>query len=616
MFYFCWVSVRRWETFRIYSFTLLIVPMLIFFLTTVVILGLVIVLLCKRLPTSNKTRVHVLKQNSCYVFVLAFESMVAGGIWLTQFFSVQRHMHENSPPCFCCHRTLVFAIVFAVTHSIRGVVDCITWFVMFSIGPRDFCRLWKRIVTCCKKRTWKIPAELSMPLVMPSYTTVDKALRRDIIYCINRGILDVIDTMIKNEKEYRRLGHVANRVAAAVMVNQAAEEEDSDIEQAFSKNVAELTTRKIKFTPKSTYGIFSFVSMEPSVFRMLWKCHELNLNTFKQSFHINDIKDVASSGMEEKFSEGKSGSFFYFTHDHRYVIKTVNEEEKRFLCKIASSYYEYIKDNPDSLIVRLYGLYQVQLAWEQKYISVIVMENIFHSLEHLKIHEKYDLKGSTVKRQTQKKSRKSGVLKDLDLRNNVCIGPENKAALLEQLEKDTEFLARHHIMDYSLLLGIHDYRHHQENLRRLTTTLAIDGFEVVDRRDSLIDTASQASFLTDSQSPREASFMVTKSRCSRFRQDYGGLRSYNPKHPIYGQEAETNVNLFSISSYNGKSFNDLPVATYYIGLVDILQEYNMRKQLEHFWKATICRADPEGISVVDPTKYRQRFLNFIGKKFD
>ena len=113
------------------------------------------------------------------------------------------------------------------------------------------------------------------------------------------------------------------------------------------------------------------------MFRLLWKYHKLNLQSFKQSFHIHDLKDVDSSGMQEQFSEGKSGSFFYFTHDRRYVIKTVNAEEKKFLCKIAPSYYEFIKDNPDSLIVRLYGLYQVQLAWEQKYISVIVMENIF-----------------------------------------------------------------------------------------------------------------------------------------------------------------------------------------------------------------------------------------------
>ena len=613
MFYFCWVSVEEWETFRIYSMSLFVIPQLVFFLTTLVILTLVVILLCKRLPTSSKIRVQVLKQNFWYIFVLTFESMCVGGIWMTQYVTVQKQIEEGSYPCFCCHRALVLAIAFAVIHSVRGVVDCVTWFFMFSIGPQDCSYLWRRIAIRCKRRTWQAPPELSIPLVTPNNTTVDKALRRDIIYCINRGILDVIETMIDKEEECAQLGEVYNPIAATALVKQLEEEEDIYAELKFSKNTQlELNTRKIKFSPKSTYGIFSFVSMEPSVFRLLWKNHKLNLNSFKQSFYIHDLKDVDSSGMQEQFSEGKSGSFFYFTRDRRYVIKTVNTEERQFLCKIAPSYYEYIKDNPDSLIVRLYGLYQVQLAWEQKYISVIVMENIFHSLQRLKIHEKYDLKGSTVKRETRKKSTESAVLKDGDLHNKVYVGPENKAALLEQLRKDTEFLARHHIMDYSLLLGIHDHRRQEQN-RRLTNTLTIDDFQVVDRRDSLND--GSLSLLTDSQHSREEPFMTVTEGCSRFRQDYGGLRSYTPYHPIYTHEAEANVNSFP-NSYIGNRFADLPVATYYVGLVDILQEYNMRKRLEHCWKVTICRADAQGISVVDPEKYRQRFLNFIDKVFD
>lgn len=621
MFYFCWVSVEKWSTFRTYSMTLLVIPQMVFFLTTLVILTLVIVVLWKRLPTSSKTRVRVLKQNFAYVFVLTFESTVVAGIWLAQYGTVQTHMHEDPQqlPCFCCYRALGLAVAFAAIHSIRGVVDCVTWFVIFSIGPRDIWHLWKRITTHCKKGTWRASADLHVPLVVPDTTvTVDKALRRDIIYCINRGILDVIDTMIKAEEEHsQQLSRATNPVAATVMTILAEENEDSNIEQGFSKNACELNTRKIKFTPMSTYGIFSFVSMEPSVFRLLWKSHKLNLQTFKQSFHINDIRDVDSSGMQEQFSEGKSGSFFYFTQDRRYVIKTVNTEEKKFLSKIASSYYNYIKSNPDSLIVRLYGLYQVQLAWEQKYISVIVMENIFHSLQRLPIHEKYDLKGSTVKRRTSKKSKKCAVLKDLDLENKIYIGPENKAALLEQLGKDTEFLATQHIMDYSLLLGIHDHcrqKLNHRNIRRLTEGNTRGDFQfqdvqVVDEQDNLL--SSLPSF-TDSQRSREESFISTETY-SRFRQDFGGLRSYTPYHPMYG--GHETANLFP-DSYKDQGFNNLPVATYYMGLVDILQEYNMRKQLEHLFKVSICGADAEGISVVDPNKYRKRFLDFVDDVFD
>jgi hypothetical protein len=44
-------------------------------------------------------------------------------------------------------------------------------------------------------------------------------------------------------------------------------------------------------------------------------------------------------------------------------------------------------------------------------------------------------------------------------------------------------------------------------------------------------------------------------------------------------------------------------------VIDILQPYNMRKQLEHNLKAVVH--DKQAISVCPPTKYVSRFLHFI-----
>lgn len=51
----------------------------------------------------------------------------------------------------------------------------------------------------------------------------------------------------------------------------------------------------------------------------------------------------------------------------------------------------------------------------------------------------------------------------------------------------------------------------------------------------------------------------------------------------------------------------------YLGIIDILQEYNLSKKIEHAYKS--IQFDSMSISAVEPTFYSQRFLQFIRKVF-
>jgi 1-phosphatidylinositol-4-phosphate 5-kinase len=52
------------------------------------------------------------------------------------------------------------------------------------------------------------------------------------------------------------------------------------------------------------------------------------------------------------------------------------------------------------------------------------------------------------------------------------LGPEKRAFLEEQLRRDVELLARERIMDYSLLVGIHDLsRGNKDNLREQSLSM-------------------------------------------------------------------------------------------------------------------------------------------------
>lgn len=57
---------------------------------------------------------------------------------------------------------------------------------------------------------------------------------------------------------------------------------------------------------------------------------------------------------------------------------------------------------------------------------------------------------------------------------------------------------------------------------------------------------------------------------------------------------------------------------YFVGLIDILCEYGLKKQLEHHYKAAKHgeRVGAQNFSVVDPVQYSTRFQNFVADALD
>lgn len=51
----------------------------------------------------------------------------------------------------------------------------------------------------------------------------------------------------------------------------------------------------------------------------------------------------------------------------------------------------------------------------------------------------------------------------------------------------------------------------------------------------------------------------------------------------------------------------------YFGIIDILQDYDISKKLEHAYKS--IQFDPTSISAVDPKQYSKRFRDFIFRVF-
>ena len=62
-------------------------------------------------------------------------------------------------------------------------------------------------------------------------------------------------------------------------------------------------------------------------------------------------------------STGNSGSFFFFSHDHRLILKTLTQAEMKTLLKrLLPSYFQYVTtENTNSLLSRFYAAFRVEL---------------------------------------------------------------------------------------------------------------------------------------------------------------------------------------------------------------------------------------------------------------
>lgn len=73
----------------------------------------------------------------------------------------------------------------------------------------------------------------------------------------------------------------------------------------------------------------------------------------------NNLKAIKGAGE----SQGKSGSFFFFSQDKRFIIKTMNDGELATFKGMFKNYQEYIKakQGKGTLLARIYGIFTVCL---------------------------------------------------------------------------------------------------------------------------------------------------------------------------------------------------------------------------------------------------------------
>lgn len=119
--------------------------------------------------------------------------------------------------------------------------------------------------------------------------------------------------------------------------------------------------------------IIKAVALSHVVFEKIRELSNINYEQLEVSLDVNLNNE---SIKKTKESLGASGSFFFFSHDHRFVIKTIEEGDVSSLLDLLPHYYLHLMHEPNSILSRIFGLYTIEIA-NVSSITFILMENSF-----------------------------------------------------------------------------------------------------------------------------------------------------------------------------------------------------------------------------------------------
>jgi len=708
---FCWISIV--PVVNIYNTVLFYLWLGLTILIGFLALRKAWMTLRRGLPTTLKLRWHILMESMLYTGVFSFYWLVLGLIWIDL-----SYINKSG--------NKVTSILFAVFVGVRGLIDVIIWIFR-----------WSRTKTQVQSGSG------------------DVALRVEVLSYAMNGIYQAVCDARKNVtvREMpanglpRRVDYPTDLdvnplkfpTTAAASVQVSLPQNSVDIRLLSSKGSAstEVETEIVKTV--------TFIDYAPQVFRHLRRRlltvpygRNADDEYLESIFTMDKIESLAENSAW-KHSEGRSGSFFYFTDDGKFAIKLIPRHEALALLRMLSDYVNYVESNPNTLINRIFGFHSLKVYDITKYI--IVLGSCF-SPDHFP-HERYDIKGSYVGRNAQVRkvhnnkgklvvsgSRIDYTMKDNDMHKQVVLDPRMCNSLLKQLENDSKFLADQNIMDYSLLLGVFYVKILQQGIydkspslfeRPVGNSISVTNASEKDMPFQHFETAEAKSCVrallhdcrncypgdgTSKGPPDEESRMRVgdtlyqiELKIKEIKKEYFPvdvtiyenvniplpedaemiIHELTELHNAYSRWVTNNAQLPSLLQTSGTSKDDstvlqlIPVTNsnqddlktpllyneqpsdasrqvltnarekprepcksyssfrayqggvkakvmegqglYYFGIIDTLQEWNIWKRLERWWKVWVKRELPDGISAINPEKYQKRFMSRMREVF-
>ena len=393
---------------------------------------------------------------------------------------------------------------------------------------------------------------------------------------------------------------------------------------------------------KNKQEIFMIKEYAGIVFNSIRKLYGYDKESFIQSISpqvfITEMIISNTTSIEELFNTGSSGSLFYYTRDGKFILKTISQNEYKTMKRILPDYYHHLVMYKNTFLPKFFGCYKLIKKVKKKKIFVyfIIMMNVFSTSKQ--IHVRFDLKGSTLGREVLSKQEKNNqtyeeilgkysfALKDLDFdyfKKNIYINDNICNEIIDQLNADSLLLKKCNINDYSLLIGIHRKKYHIPNNLYINTN--INNINEDNISENIIN-KSQLSLSYDinknKQSTKNINNIITNKKNIKINEEYSSdsisITSINSKNDSqdkinidYNKSKNKNHHHEIILNDNG-IYNEKHREIYYIGIIDILTNYNALKKCEFCYKS--IRYCTNQMSCICPDKYQQRFINYIKQK--
>ncbi len=203
------------------------------------------------------------------------------------------------------------------------------------------------------------------------------------------------------------------------------------------------------------------------------KFHQLRQIIFSNNDQTSYIRSLSRCKKWQPRG-GKSKSEFWQTFDDYFVLKDLNQKESLSFSTFAPSYIDHIsnslKYNRPTTLTKMFGIYHIQYrqnsTGENFKRDILVLENLLCTQNPLYNSTIppiiYDLKGSMRNRLViVDEAQTNVVLLDENFltqtqENPIYVRLHTKWTLMKALFADTQFLAKHGIVDYSLLVSYHN----------------------------------------------------------------------------------------------------------------------------------------------------------------
>ncbi|RHY82054.1 hypothetical protein DYB35_012374, partial [Aphanomyces astaci] len=376
------------------------------------------------------------------------------------------------------------------------------------------------------------------------------ALRRQLIQMATKGIVDAV--------EHYLLLH------QSIRTNQSFALDWDPKQRSTSVSGVDFGLRRRR-RRRQRMDEMHFEDFQPRIFATVRALSDIDDHEYLRSFRAT---------ANERLSEGRSGAFVFSTSNRRYLAKSMTKAEKTFLISIMPAYVQYLKWNPSTLLPRFYGVHAMKLYGKMFY--VVVMANIFPTTEA--IHRRYDIKGSWVDRNAP-----VCVIRDL-VRCANC----NKQFTFGVNDIPCHSTVGEHYPD--ITLRDNDLKKRIKLPRGKLSFLLIGMHYSQFKITSGHPPEDETNVFTRSGSPKLTHrTRLESSSATREEDDWSGENTFGEV-----------THRYSAHFVSGPS-------AYYIGIIDVLQQWTLTKQVERLYKVHVLQKDGRGISAINPNQYAKRF---------